>query len=108
MVGPEDDKYRLTIGDYTQDSNAGDQLLNNGMQFSTKDSDNDLWHNNCAARFSGGWWYASCFWAHPTGTWGNKAHGMGINWKSLTGFKDTLSSIIMKVTPMKHHPTIIG
>ena len=29
-----------------------------GMQFSTRNIDNDLWDNNCANNSSGGWWYS--------------------------------------------------
>ena len=30
------------------------------MQFSTKDSDNDVHEINCAEKERGGWWYANC------------------------------------------------
>ena len=33
---------------------------NNGMMFTTKDSDNDRWRGNCAASFGNGWWFFEC------------------------------------------------
>lgn len=33
--------------------------MNNGVKFSTKDQDNDIWGSNCAAYY-GAWWYYSC------------------------------------------------
>lgn len=32
----------------------------NGMNFTTYDSDNDLWDGNCAIRKLGGWWFNQC------------------------------------------------
>jgi len=95
-VGPKGDNYRLTIGGYR--GNAFDHFgLNNNMRFTTKDIDNDRWKKNCASVFTGGWWYNKCFRGHPTGTFGSTAFAKGINWKDLTGFRNSLSSILMKV-----------
>ena len=42
-VASESEKYKLTIGRYTSDSQAGDALKwHNGMRFSTPDRDNDV------------------------------------------------------------------
>ncbi len=59
-IGNEGDGYRLNIGGYT--GNAGDSLeYHNGMQFTTKDRDNDLWQNdNCVKNHKGGWWFKGC------------------------------------------------
>ena len=40
----------------------GDSMAyHNGMQFSTKDMDNDLERSvNCAHKYHGGWWYKNC------------------------------------------------
>ena len=32
----------------------------NGMMFTTKDSDNDKWGGNCAARYGNGWRFKTC------------------------------------------------
>ena len=85
-----------------QSGNVADNLaINNGMQFSTKERDNDKWGKNCAKTFTGGWWYKRCHWAHPTGTWGTKAMGKGIVWKTLTTHGNSVKTITMKVTPDK-------
>ncbi len=40
----------------------GDSLsYHNGMQFSTKDQDNDMDRTvNCAEKYQGAWWYKNC------------------------------------------------
>ena len=38
-----------------------------GLQFSTKDRDNDRSKNNCASSMKGGWWYNSCQHSHLNG-----------------------------------------
>ncbi|XP_071789768.1 ficolin-3-like [Asterias amurensis] len=57
------DSFRLEIGSYKASSTAGDSLeYHNGMMFTTKDKDNDLWDSvQCAATYKGGWWYNHCY-----------------------------------------------
>ncbi|XP_053199612.1 fibrinogen alpha chain [Scomber japonicus] len=68
-VGSEEEGYPLHVSGYTGD--AGDALImsksdmasylsHNGMKFSTFDSDNDKWEENCAEMYGGGWWYNNC------------------------------------------------
>ncbi|XP_038110913.1 ficolin-1 [Culex quinquefasciatus] len=60
-VAGEDDKYRLTVGGYSDSERAGDMLSHhNGMKFSTFDDNNDPGDIKCAQRF-GGWWFKKCF-----------------------------------------------
>ena len=43
---------------------AGDDMAwLNGMEFSTKDRDNDIWPDSCAQHFKGAGWYLGC--GHP-------------------------------------------
>ncbi|VDI00557.1 Hypothetical predicted protein [Mytilus galloprovincialis] len=60
VVGDENSKFKLTIGDYT--GTAGDRMnYNNGRSFTTKDRDNDSNSRNCASHYTRGpWWHKSC------------------------------------------------
>jgi len=63
-VGPEADKYRLSVSGFSGDE--GDALaapvhparIANGMKFSTPDQDNDDKPVHCAKY--NGWWYTWC------------------------------------------------
>ena len=53
--------YILGVGYYNSTSTVQDRLTyHNGMQFSTKDRDNDQNSWNCASDSRGAWWYKSC------------------------------------------------
>ena len=94
-MGPETDKYRLSVSGYNVESTAGDSLTNstfNGggvvrtshnMKFSTRDSDNDVSSYSCAQSCKAGWWFANCQAAKATGMYRleTQSHGqIGINW----------------------------
>ncbi|XP_053385858.1 ryncolin-1-like [Mercenaria mercenaria] len=76
-VGPESTNYTLEVNGYSGD--AGDSLfkpsinghIHNGMQFSTKDRDNDQTGGNCASYWNGAWWFNSCFASHLNGLFQN-------------------------------------
>jgi len=66
-VESENNRYRLHVAGHH--GNAGDALNDdrmvsgkaNGMQFSTLDSDNDLWSGGaCTAFWQSGWWHRMC------------------------------------------------
>ncbi|CAK8673039.1 unnamed protein product [Clavelina lepadiformis] len=58
-VESERDGYKLKITHYS--GNAGDALTpHNNMKFTARDLDRDLFHENCAQRLHGGWWYKAC------------------------------------------------
>ncbi|CAC5425671.1 unnamed protein product [Mytilus coruscus] len=57
IVGDENSKYKLTIGDYS--GNAGNYMAhNNGRAFSTNDRENDDNNIHCAVRY-GAWWHGA-------------------------------------------------
>ena len=58
-IDGENDNYRFHVSSYS--GMVGDSLsYHNGMQFSTKDTDNDKNSENCAASYHGAWCYNSC------------------------------------------------
>jgi hypothetical protein len=61
-VGGEDSKYYMTVA-ASANSNDGGFFVSShsGLPFSTYDSDNDTWPNNCASYFSTGWWFSTCY-----------------------------------------------
>ena len=64
-VASAKDKYKLTVGGF-QGTTTDPMAYHNGMNFTTKDNDNDNNGNNCALYHGlekpiGGWWYKSCW-----------------------------------------------
>ena len=79
-VGNSGTKYRLDIAGYT--GTAGDSLAyHNGMQFSTKDRDNDQGRENCATSWKGAWWYKNCHQSNLNGLYLSGQHNeQGVSW----------------------------
>nr|WBU98463.1 FreD-C5 [Lineus ruber] len=55
-----EENFRLYINGYRGTAEDSFKGYHNGMQFSTQDSDNDLWFGHCAEKDGAGWWYRSC------------------------------------------------
>ena len=80
-VGNSGTNYRIKIAGYT--GTAGDSLgPHNGMQFSTKDRDNDQFSGNCASSsyWQGAWWYKSCANSNLNGMYRSRLSGTGVVW----------------------------
>ena len=66
FVGNAESNYTMTFSGYSQSSDRvkRDSFTsdNNGMMFTTRDRDNDIWDGiNCASEYCrGGWWYSQC------------------------------------------------
>ena len=79
-VASAKDKYKLTVGGF-QGTTTDPMAYHNGMNFTTRDSDNDLWYSNCAlwSGPGGGWWYNNCIHIQPNvkykGTYGVALNG---------------------------------
>ena len=73
-----------------------------GMQFTTKDKDNDLSADNCAVRFKGGWWYKKCHHANLNGLYhGGPFHSYadGVSWNAFRGRQYSLKRTELKLQP---------
>jgi len=81
-VASAQDKYKLTVGGF-QGITTDPMAYHNGMYFTTRDSDNDPWHGNCAKyekAENGGWWYNTCWQVNPNNNF-NSTREIFINGK---------------------------
>ena len=98
-VGNSGTNYRLNIAGYT--GTAGNSLTyHNGMQFSTKDRDNDRYSSgSCASANRGAWWYNSCTHSSLNGLYRSGLLGPeGVIWASFPVPSTTFS---LKFAQMK-------
>ena len=87
-IGSAEDQYPLNISGFdsiglTDPFDSGNLL--NGMKFSSRDRDNDLWYSNCGLSY-GGWWHHSC---------------------SLIELTDAYTTIDMFLNGETHYPTSV-
>ncbi|KAM8712150.1 hypothetical protein ACLKA7_012643 [Drosophila subpalustris] len=105
-IGNESNLYGLNVlGNYS--GNAGDGLrYQQYMKFSTYDRDNDNSINNCAAQFSGAWWYNSCMYSNLNGEYlggeyGPELSGRGNCWVPWQGIDYAYKTVKMMIKPKK-------
>ena len=95
-VASAKDKYKLTVGGF-RGTTTDPMEYHNGMNFSTKDNDNDLDSRNCALyepkKPQGGWWFNSCWYLDPNNYYKHR-EGIYLNTEWLT-----LPFIEMKIRP---------
>ena len=96
--------YKLHVSGYS--GTAGDSFTTvrnlNGMQFSTRDRDNDNSDSNCATLFGGGsgWWFNDCFRCNLNGPYSCGAlqtHWLGVIWYDFRGAFYSLKYTEMKM-----------
>ncbi|KAM9363732.1 fibrinogen gamma chain [Symphorus nematophorus] len=124
-LGSEADMYRLTYG-FFMGGDAGDAFdgfdfgddpsdkfytSHNGMQFSTRDKDNDKYDGNCAQQDGSGWWMNRCHAAHLNGKYyqggrytekdaGEFGFDNGIIWVTWHNRWYSLKETTMKIIPL--------
>ncbi|XP_052894417.1 ficolin-2-like [Anopheles moucheti] len=99
-IGNENQKYAITkLGEYS--GTAGDSMHNTiNMKFSTFDSDNDGWNDNCAVSYSGAWWYGACHKSNLNGKYlrgETKEIAMGMVWLAFRGHDYALKTSKMMI-----------
>ena len=97
--------YILDVGYHNWTGSVRDRLTyHNGMQFTTKDRDNDKWSSNCATGSDnnyGAWWYNACRGSNLNGRYRSGTSSWGtIYWHPLAHGKQNA----MKFTEMKLRP----
>ena len=101
-IDGENENYRLHFTSYS--GTAGDSLsYHNGMQFTTKDRDNDKHgRGSCSSEKHGAWWYNYCHYSNLNGKYLNgprDSSTIGVQWLHFRRFS------LMK-TEIKVRPTI--
>ncbi|CAC5400053.1 unnamed protein product [Mytilus coruscus] len=99
-IGDSSSEYKLTVSDYS--GNAGDNMAyHNNIRLSTKDNDNDtIGSQNCAATYTGGWWFGSCVISHLNGLFKGKG-AQGISWYYWRKSHDTIQTSTMMIRKRK-------
>ncbi|XP_061559176.1 fibrinogen like 1B [Phycodurus eques] len=115
-ITSEADRYRLKYGLYS--GKAGDALAGgggmveqwsaglSGMQFSTRDQDNDRYiQGSCAQENNAGWWYNRCHVANLNGKFYRRGeykgqYDNGVVWSTWRGLWYSLRHTTMKVRPL--------
>ena len=94
--------YKLHVSGYS--GTAGDDFTyHNGMQFSTRDRDNDQRSDaNCATYYPGGsgWWFNSCFHCNLNGPYicgAVQTTSAGVIWNTFRGHSHSLKYTEMKM-----------
>ena len=70
-VDNEGNKYRLHVSGYSGYTGYDYWTYHNGMEFSTRDRDNDRYGGSCSRVRKGAHWYNSCYDVNPTGLYKN-------------------------------------
>ncbi|XP_063438866.1 microfibril-associated glycoprotein 4-like [Mytilus trossulus] len=97
-VGSETSGYKLDVTGYSGDAGDAMKIHQNGHKFSTKDKDNDVSNDNCAAMFKGGWWYGGCHQSNLNGLYlkgSHKSFADGVNWLQWKGYNYSLKTTTM-------------
>ncbi|PIK44916.1 hypothetical protein BSL78_18222 [Apostichopus japonicus] len=106
-INDESDKYRLSqLGTYsgTADSRSNPDgyalRYHLNYQFSTKDSDNDVYSSNCAVNYHGAWWYKSCHYSNLNGNYhASRGSYSSPYWYYLPGSYFNIKYTEMKIRP---------
>ncbi|XP_053674070.1 ficolin-2-like [Anopheles nili] len=101
-IGDEASKYVIKhIEGYS--GTAGDSMDGlKGFKWTTMDSDNDSYSENCATLYSGAWWYGACHKSNLNGLYlrgETKEYATGMVWYTFRGHHYALKSTKMMIKP---------
>ena len=83
--------------------------IHNGLEFTTKDVDNDEKDtSNCAEEYHGAWWYNACHYSNLNGLYlggPHESYGDGIEWAPWHGQHYSLKTTVMKIMAVYNEST---
>lgn len=92
--------FPFTVKMANNDTFLSLSYIYSGMQFSTKDKDNDRSGKSCAIKFKGGWWYRHCHNANLNGLYHGgpyKSYADGVCWNAFKGLQYSLKRTELKL-----------
>lgn len=103
QLGSEEQRYRLSLSGYNGTAGRQSSLFLQGINFSTRDADNDNCLCKCAQMLSGGWWFDACGVSNLNGIYYQKGHHIrklnGIRWQYFRGSSYSLRATRMMLRP---------
>ena len=97
VIDNEENNYTLHVSGFPGDADnhllsTNPNRINNGMQFSTPDIDNDKVSNRCSYATTGGWWFNACSAITLNGAF-NKTNAVDNRFEYYVGKTKTLIAI---------------
>ncbi|XP_006881738.1 PREDICTED: angiopoietin-4 [Elephantulus edwardii] len=103
-VGSEEQLYRLFLSGLNGTAGRQSGLFMQGVNFSTRDADNDICHCHCAQLLSGGWWFDACGGSNLNGVYYTFNYHLnklnGIRWQYYKGPSYSLRATRMMIRPV--------
>ena len=99
-------QYMLHIDKHSGTANNGFKP-HSQLKFSTFDSDNDKYKDNCASIYKSGWWFSACFYTNLNGVYhyGGKvsSRASGIHWSTAGSFNNHDESLLFVEMKMRRN-----
>ncbi|XP_032808669.1 angiopoietin-4-like [Petromyzon marinus] len=106
QLAGERQNYRLLVKGYSGTAGKHSSLAQGGIDFSTRDADNDNCPCRCAQMSTGGWWFDACGPSNLNGlhyTSGRRSRRLnGIKWHYWRGGSYSLSRTSMMIRPIDY------
>ncbi|XP_050774296.1 angiopoietin-4 [Gopherus flavomarginatus] len=103
QLGSERHLYRISLKGYSGTAGQQSGIVLQGINFSTRDSDNDNCLCKCAQMLSGGWWFDACGLSNLNGIYYPAKHNVrklnGIRWHYFQGPSYSLKGTRMMIRP---------
>ncbi|KAG9345029.1 hypothetical protein JZ751_009569 [Albula glossodonta] len=103
-IGSEKNNYRLFLRSHSGTAGRQSSLVIQGVDFSTRDMDNDNCICKCALMLTGGWWFDACGPSNLNGLYYTRGQNIGklngIKWHYFKGPSYSLRATSMMIRPL--------